>query len=394
MIWKKVTIYTTVEVEDLISEFLDEQGVEGVQIEDNVPLTEDEIREMFVDIPLIPDENDGTAKVSFFLDDSYDDDKINSLIADIKAELGRLEEFLPVGCKKVEVEDTSDDTTWNDRFKEFFTPTRLYDDIVILPSWFDENVEFSDSHKINAILEGKDPSFFRINDDDKIIRIETVTAFGTGTHETTRLCIGEIKKYMKEGASVFDVGCGSGILSIAACLMGAGYVHGLDIDPQAVNASKVNAAASGLTSDRIDFTCGNLLSGNKIAEAYMDKEDNRTKVQKASLGSGIASAVNVPDDETLADKAARIVDLELGAQDEIPARKYDIVVANILADVIIPLSAMIHEYLTEDGVFITSGISDTRADEVKAALKENNFEIISEAHENEWIAISAKKIKE
>ena len=123
----------------------------------------------------------------------------------------------------------------------------------------------------------------------------------------------------------------------------------------------------------------------------MDKDDNRSKVQKASLGSGIASAINVPKDESLADKAARIVDLELGTADEIPARKYDIVVANILADVIIPLSAMIHEYLEEDGIFITSGISDTRADEVKAALLENDFEILNIAQENEWVAISAKK---
>ena len=108
-------------------------------------------------------------------------------------------------------------------------------------------------------------------------------------------------------------------------------------------------------------------------------EENKEKTDKASIGSGIASA--------------HLVDIELGTPDEIPARKYDIVVANILADVIIPLSAMIHEYLAEDGVFITSGISDSRADEVKAALKENSFEILSEAQENEWVAISAKKIK-
>ena len=384
MIWKKITIYTTVEVEDLISEYLDEQGVEGVMIEDNVPLTEEEIKAMFVDIPLIPDENDGTAKVSFFLDESYDDEKMLRLISDVKAELDRLEEFLPVGLKEVTVEDTTDDTTWNDGFKQFFQPVRLYDDIVILPSWWDDLYV---DHKIRYTIENG----FELQENDKIIKIETVTAFGTGTHETTRLCIGELKKYMKDGSSVFDIGCGSGILSIAACLMGAGYVHGLDIDPQAVKASLVNAAASGLTSDRIDFSCGNLLSGNKIAEAYMDKDDNRSKVQKASLGSGIASAVNVPKDESLADKAARIVDLELGTADEIPARKYDIVVANILADVIIPLSAMIHEYLEEDGIFITSGISDTRADEVKAALLENDFEILNIAQENEWVAISAKK---
>ena len=165
--------------------------------------------------------------------------------------------------------------------------------------------------------------------------------------------------------------------------MGAGYVHGLDIDPQAVKASAINAEASGLSSDRIEFSCGNLLADNRIAENFLAQDDNREKMEKASLGSGIASPIN-PDD------AARIVDIGLGDSDPIPARKYDIVVANILADVIIPLATIVRDYMTEDGVFISSGISEGKADAVREALLENGFKIVNETRENEWVCFTAK----
>ena len=378
MIWKRLKIDTTTEVVDLISEFLSERGIEGIEIEDNVPLTEDEIKQMFVDIPLVLGDDDGSASVSCYLDDRFDDERISELIEEVKAELDRLEEFLPVGTKKIEVTETTDDSTWNDKFKEFFKPARLYDNLVIMPTWYEDMVKQGDV---------TDEDVFETLPDDKIIRIETVTAFGTGTHETTRLCLGQVKKYLGEGEksdkSVFDVGCGSGILSIAACLMGAGYVHGLDIDPEAIRASRVNSEASGLSDDRIEFSCGNLLADNRIAENFLAQDENREKMEKASLGSGIASPVNPSD-------AATMVDIELGESDPVPARRYDIVVANILADVIIPLATIIRDYMTEDGVFIASGINENRADDVKKALVENGFEIVDMTQENEWVCIVAK----
>lgn len=381
MIWTKFSIETTTEVVDLLSDFLSEKGIEGIQIEDNVPLSEDEIKQMFVDIPLQLGEDDGSAKVSCFLDDSFDAAKIDELKLEVKAELERLSEFLPVGTGVITVEDTTDDSTWNDKFMENFKPARLYDNIVIMPVIDDES-DVYDTLKAYKNLEG-----FELRDDDKVIRIKTVTAFGTGTHETTRLCLGAVQQSLKLDAdkekSVFDIGCGSGILSIAACLMGAGYVHGLDIDPQAVKASAINAEASGLSSDRIEFSCGNLLADNRIAENYLAQDDNREKMEKASLGSGIASPIN-PDD------AARIVDIGLGDSDPIPARKYDIVVANILADVIIPLATIVRDYMTEDGVFISSGISEGKADAVREALLENGFKIVNETRENEWVCFTAK----
>ncbi|MBP3808880.1 MAG: 50S ribosomal protein L11 methyltransferase [Eubacterium sp.] len=381
MIWTKFSIETTTEVVDLLSDFLSEKGIEGIQIEDNVPLSEDEIKQMFVDIPLQLGEDDGSAKVSCFLDDSFDAAKIDELKLEVKAELERLSEFLPVGSGVITVEDTTDDSTWNDKFMENFKPARLYDNIVIMPVIDDES-DVYDTLKAYKNLEG-----FELRDDDKVIRIKTVTAFGTGTHETTRLCLGAVQQSLKldedKEKSVFDIGCGSGILSIAACLMGAGYVHGLDIDPQAVKASAINAEASGLSSDRIEFSCGNLLADNRIAENYLAQDDNREKMEKASLGSGIASPIN-PDD------AARIVDIGLGDSDPIPARKYDIVVANILADVIIPLATIVRDYMTEDGVFISSGISEGKADAVREALLENGFKIVNETRENEWVCFTAK----
>ena len=381
MIWTKFSVETTTEVEDLLSEFLSEQGIEGVQIEDNVPLTEDEIKQMFVDIPLQLGEDDGSARVSCYLDASYDDDKIEELKKLVNSELIRLSEFLPIGTGNIYVEKTSDDSTWNDKFKENFKPVRLYDDIVILPV-IDEDDDTYDTDKAIKNIDG-----FELRDDDKIIRIKTVTAFGTGTHETTRLCLGQVQKYMAGSAddkkSVFDVGCGSGILAIAACLMGAGYVHGLDIDPQAVKASRINAQASGLETDRIEFSCGNLLADNRIAENFLNEDDNREKMEKASIGSGIATPVNP-------DNAAMMVDIQLGEADPVPARRYDIVVANILADVIIPLSTIIRDYMTDDGVFITSGISESKEESVKEALVKNGFEIIDITRENEWVCIVAK----
>ena len=359
MIWKKLTIDTSVEAVDLISEFLSELGVEGVMIEDNVPLSEDDLKSMFVDIPAIMGEDDGTARVSCFVDDSFD---INELKADIAAELVRLEEFIDVGSKEISVSDTSDDSTWQNNWKQYFKPFRLYDNIVILPTW----EEYDD-----------------IRPDDIVVRIESVMAFGTGTHETTKLCIGQLKKYLKEGQSVFDIGSGSGILSIISVYLGAGYVHGMDIDPDAVKASLENAEANGFDRNRIDFTCGNLLDSNYIAGVSKErtgdfaakKSEGGTYTNNLSNGSGNADATSVSSDSGNAQTADK---------------NYDIVVANILADVIMPLSAVVRPYMKKDGLFITSGIIDTKEEEVKTELLKNGFEIIDIIHMGEWVSIVCK----
>ena len=314
MIWTKLTIDTSCEAVDLISAFLDELGIEGIEVSDNVPLTDEELKTMFVDIPLISGEDDGTARVSCFVDDSFD---IESLKADIAEELIRLEEFIPVGAKTITLEKTDDDSNWQNNWKQYFKPVRMYDNILVVPAWEEE-------------IDKKD--------DDILVKIESVLAFGTGGHETTRLCIGQIKKYLKPGQSVFDVGSGSGILSIISVFLGAGYVCGMDIDETAVKASLENAEANGLSEDRINFLCGNLLDGTG----------------------------------------------------DVPERKYDIVVANILADVIIPLSDVIRPFIKEDGIFITSGIINTKEEEVKTALIKNGFTIVDTVYMNDWVSIVCK----
>ena len=182
MIWKKFTVETTEECEDLVAEFLNEKGAEGVLVEDKAPLSADDLKAMYVDVPLMPEEDDGKAYVSCFLQPDFN---IEALTIDVKAEIERLAEFLPSGTGIVTITDTTDDSTWADAYKEYFKPFRLYDDIVIEPTWEE--------------LADKKP-------DDHVIKIESVMSFGTGTHETTKLCIGQIRKYLKPGDSLFDVG--------------------------------------------------------------------------------------------------------------------------------------------------------------------------------------------
>ena len=323
MMWTKLTIETTVDAVDILSVFLDEKGVEGIMIEDNVPLTEEDKKAMFVDIPLVAGEDDGTAKVSCFIDTSFD---IDTLKADIVAELTRLSAFMPVGTMNITLSNT-EDKDWINNWKQFFKPFRIYDNIVIKPTW--EELE-------------------DVNEDDIVVEIDPGIAFGTGSHETTKLCIGQLKKYLKYGDSVFDVGSGSGILSIISVFLGAGFVHGMDIDEIAVKASIENQEVNKIGEDKLKFTCGNLLDSTTGSEA----------IEKA-------------------------IDINCG-------NKYDIVVANILADVIIPLSGVVRPLIKEGGLFITSGIIDMKEEQVKTALIENGFTIVDIVHMNDWVSIIAK----
>lgn len=331
MMWTKLTIDTTVEAVDLLSAFLDELGVEGIEICDNVPLTDEEKAAMFVDIPLVEGENDGCAQVSCYIDESFD---IDTLKADIAAELTRLEAFIEVGTKRISLSNT-EDADWMNNWKQFFKPIRLYDDIIIKPTW--EELEDSE----NCIVVEIDPGI----------------AFGTGSHETTKLCIGQLKKYLHKGETVFDVGCGSGILSIISSKLGAGFVHGMDIDAIAVEASIENARLNHLTENEIRFSCGNLLDDNYIGKG------TTFQLTRDSL------------------KETQHIEADM---------QYDIVVANILADVIIPLSGVVRPFLKDGGYFITSGILDVKEADVKQALLQNGFEIVDVVSMNDWVSIVAK----
>ena len=337
MKWTKLLIRTTTEASELVSFFLEEKGVEGVMIEDNVPLTDDELDSMFVDIPLTAGEDDGSAAVSCFLDEGFD---VDSLKADIAAELIRLKEFINVGEGSIEVSET-EDKDWMNSWKENFKAFRVTEHMIIKPTWEDEPED--------------------VKPDDIIINIDPGAAFGTGSHETTKLCIGLVEKYLKSGDTLLDVGTGSGILAIAGSKLGASFAHGSDVDKAAVRSAEENALSNGLNSDWISFSHGNLLS--VIDDSYSIKKT---------------------ENDVSREESARRILLANGGY------KYDVVVANILADVIIALTAEIKPFIKQGGIYIVSGILTERAGDVEKALKKNGFKVIEQETLGEWTAFACK----
>ena len=215
----------------------------------------------------------------------------------------------------------TEDKDWINNWKQYFKPFTV-DDILIKPTW--EEIPDCDRDKL-------------------LIQIDPGTAFGTGQHETTQLCIRQIRKYMTKGARVLDVGTGSGILGITALKLGAGSVFGTDLDENAITAVGENLEANGIGSDSFQVLQGNII-----------------------------------DDKQVQDKAGY--------------QCYDIAVANILADVIIMLQKEIPVHLKKDGIFIMSGILNIKENAVKEALEQNPaLEIIETASQGEWVSITARK---
>lgn len=317
MKWTKLSLSTMADALDLVSNMLNELGIDGIEIIDNVPITENERKAMFIDILPELDEDDKTATISFYLEENQD---VEETITQIQDGLEELKSFTDVGSGKIEIAET-EDVDWINNWKEFFKPFRVDDTIVIKPTW-------------EPLLD--------ISENDLVIEIDPGTAFGTGAHETTKLCILGIKKYIKPGIKLLDVGSGSGILSIIGAKLGASVVLGTDIDPNAVTAALENVEVNHISSDIV-----NILSGDIITDEAFQ--------QKVGLGC------------------------------------YDMVVANILADVIIPLSAEIGKHLKEDGIFISSGIINTKKEQVKEAILKNGFRIIEIKEMGDWVSIVAQK---
>lgn len=315
MKWDKYTIDTTTEAEDFISMMLSENGIEGIEIEDNVPLTKEETGEMFIDFPpeLPPDE--GKSKVSFYLEAG--EDHTETLKA-VRIGLEQLRSMVEIGSGDITSSQT-EDIDWINNWKQFFQSFYI-DDILIKPTW--EPLKEEDKNKF-------------------LIEIDPGISFGTGKHETTQLCIRQIRKYLKEGERVLDVGCGSGILSIAALKLGAGSVVGTDVDGDCITSTHENMTVNHLAENSGEFYVGNLIDD---------------KVFQEKIGTG-----------------------------------YDLVVANILADIIIPMAPALYQCAKEQGVLITSGIIDFKENEVKEALKQAGFEILEVNHQGEWVNVTARK---
>lgn len=351
MKWKKITLETTTEAEDLISAVLDEMGIEGVQIEDKIQLSDEDKKKMFIDIlPELPPD-DGVAELSFYVDPDMD---VEQLKSDLLENLEFYSSEYNLGTLKFEVSET-EDKDWINNWKQYFHPFRCSDKIVIKPTWCSAD-ELPD-----------------IKEDDTIIELDPGTAFGTGAHETTKLCIQALSKYLKTGDKLLDVGCGSGILSIIGMKLGAEAALGIDVDDNASRTSVENAEINGIDAEYYDV-CDN--GDGSPCHVKWDKK-NRPRCHISLKDSGIRFYTgNVLEDEDIC--------IRTGFD------RFDVVVANILADVIIPLSSVCSKYMRKDALFISSGIINTKEEAVREALLKNGFEIIEVMHMNDWVAFIAK----
>ena len=316
MNWNQFRLKTTTEAEDIVSSMLADLGIEGVQIEDKIPLTQSDKEQMFVDI--LPDmpEDDGCAYLTFYLDEEVDK---HEMLLKVRQELEEMRSYLNVGDCTIE-ESQTEDVDWVNNWKQYFHQFYI-DDILVIPSW--ENVEAKDSDKM-------------------VIHIDPGTAFGTGMHETTQLCIRQLKKYVTEDTEILDVGCGSGILGMLALKFGAKHSVGTDLDPCAIDATYENMDNNGISRDQYEVMIGNIID---------DKE----------------------------------------VQDKVGYEKYDIVAANILADVLVPLTPVIIHQLKKGGIYITSGIIEDKEEVVVEAVKKAGLEVLEVNHQGEWVSVTARK---
>ena len=316
MKWNRFTVKTKTEAEDIVISTLAEVGIEGVEIQDKQPLTEEDKAQMFVDIMPEGPADDGIAYLNFYLEEDADKEAI---LKDVREALDDLKNFMDIGEATIE-ESQTEDKDWINNWKQYFHQFYV-DDILIVPSW--EEVKAEDKDKM-------------------ILHIDPGTAFGTGMHETTQLVIRQLKKYVTPDTEMLDVGTGSGILGIVALKLGAKHVLGTDLDPWAVPAVAENKEANQIVDETFDMVIGNII-----------------------------------DDKAIQDQAGY--------------EKYDIVTANILADVLIPLTPVIVNQMKKGAYYITSGILDVKEEVVVEAVKAAGLTVVEVTHQGEWVSVTARK---
>ena len=317
MQWIRFTIETTTEACDSVCGVLYGLGYDSVEIEDGTPV-HDPIQGRDYE-ELMPDgyEDDGSARVHFYVEDGAD---LNAITTEVEAAIGELKDNgVNVGEATVKSSVTKDED-WANNWKEYFHSFSV-GDIYIHPSWEEPGAE----------AEGK-----------TVVQIDPGVSFGTGHHESTQLIIKQMSKYLKPGNSVLDVGCGSGILSVIAQKMGAGFITGIDIDADCVASSYSNMKRNDVGRFFGEFMVGDLS-----------------------------------------------VDATLGGR--IPESGYDIIFANLLADIIMSMPEALFRALKPGGVLITSGIIDFKTDEVKECLKDHGFALVDVSEQGEWRSITATK---
>ena len=327
MKWKKFKIKTTTQAEDIIISTLYDIGLEGAQIEDKVPLTALEKEQMFVDILPEGPADDGIAYLSFFVEEGEDGSlSLNGeavtqeeILDRVKQELDGLRPFCEIGEGSIAVDET-EDIDWINNWKQYFHQFTI-DDLLVIPSW--ETVKPEDKGK-------------------RILHIDPGTAFGTGMHETTQLCIRQLKKYLTPETELLDVGTGSGILSIVSLMYGAKHAIGTDLDPCAVDAVDDNRRNNGISPGQFELIIGNIITEKEV-------------------------------------------------QDRVGYEKYDIVAANILADVLVPLTPVIVRHMKPGGIYITSGIIDDKEETVVEAVKAAGLTVEEVTYQGEWVSVTARK---
>ena len=345
MRWTRFRIKTNTEAEDIIISDLYDIGLEGAQIEDNVPLSPLEKEQMFVDILPETGIDDGTAYLNFFVETGDDGLLLvggepepgtmtigaantagdirkltrEDVLSQIEEVLEDIKSYMDIGDGCVEVTET-EDIDWLNNWKNYFHSFEV-DDILVIPSW--EKVPEGDTHKY-------------------VLHIDPGTAFGTGMHDTTQLCIRNIRKHVAEGCKILDIGTGSGILAILGLMFGAGSAFGTDLDICAEAAVEENLRNNDIPSDKFELVIGNIVNSEEIQN-------------KAGVGT------------------------------------YDIVVANILAEVLTAITPVVPLMLKEGGIYITSGILNEKENIVIEAMEKEGLTVLDVSRQGEWSSIVARK---
>ncbi|MEY8266319.1 50S ribosomal protein L11 methyltransferase [Lachnospiraceae bacterium 64-25] len=327
MKWTKFRIKTVTDAEDIIISTLYDIGLEGAQIEDKVPLTALEKEQMFVDILPEGPEDDGIAYLSFFVEEAENGGLLlngekttqQAVLESVKEQLNELRGFMDIGEGSVAVEET-EDIDWINNWKQYFHQFTI-DDVLVIPSWEEAAPE---------------------DRDKMILHIDPGTAFGTGMHDTTQLCIRALRKYITPETRLLDVGTGSGILAILSIMFGAKSAVGTDLDPCAIEAVRENKEANGIADEAFELIIGNIITEQEI-------------------------------------------------QEQVGTECYDIVAANILAEVLVPLTTVIVNHLKKGGIYITSGIIDDKEQTVVDAVKAAGLEVLEVNHQGEWVGVVARK---
>ncbi|GAA0084552.1 50S ribosomal protein L11 methyltransferase [Clostridium sp. CTA-7] len=307
--WIEVRVITKSEALEPVSGIFYGLDCKGVAIEDPNDILEREQGPLtwdFADINVLEHKGEVAVVKAYF----SEEDNIDEILKYINEKMDELKELgIDTGVAKVESEKMFEED-WANNWKKYYKPTKIGEKIVVKPIWEEYNPQ----------------------GEELVIELDPGMAFGTGTHETTRMCIQSLEKYVKEDSTVFDVGCGSGILAIAAAKLGSKMAVGVDLDPVAVESAKENVGYNNL--ENIQILYGNLV--------------------------------------------------------EVIDGKADIVVANIIAEVICILTEDVKRVLSNNGYFITSGIIHDRVDMVTKKLEETGFEVVEINKDGEWNCIVAK----